>query len=396
MTKRLLLLLALSAIAALAWSDKGHKMVPELALKSLPPEVPVLRAYSATVVDAGPEPDRWRGGKPPIKDAQEPDHFIHLDQAAFLNPFPPTRHKFIEAVYAEAARAHSPLRPEALGYQPYITLEVFERLRVSFGEYTRLRLLKLPTRETERRIAFYAGWLSHYVADGAQPLHVTEHYDGWVGANPDGFTTERGIHARFEATFVEENISAAEVSALPARRVTVGDPMADYLAYLRQSAGLVRRLYELDKTRAFTGQGSAEGRQFVTERLAAGRDMLAALWLAAWQQSRWDGCIPYTDAPSHTSQVGCVSGTVWMMGAAGAAPGAAAAPPGARGPLWLSFCRGTSDCALRILIPAGARAQFPTAEALHGKSFNFIGGITTIGGRPAMILNERGQIRPGR
>lgn len=397
MTKRLLALLVLSAIGAHGWSDKGHKMVPDLALKSLPADVPVLRAYSATVVDAGPEPDRWRGGRPPIKDAQEPDHFIHLDQAAFLNPFPPTRHKFIEAVYAEAARTASALRPEALGYQPYIVVEVYERLRVAFGEYARLRLLKLPTREAERRIAFYAGWLSHYVADGAQPLHVTEHYDGWVGANPDEFTTERGIHARFESTFVEENISAADVAALPAKRVAVGDPLADYLAYLRESAGLVRRLYELDKAGAFTGPGTAEGRRFVTERLAAGRDVLAALWQAAWQQSRWEGCITFTEAPSHTTRVGCVTGTVWTTrtGTGGAAAAASTAAAG-RGPLWLSFCRDTRDCALSILIPAGARDRFPGPEALDGKAFNFVGLISSFGTRPVMVLTERGQIRPPR
>ena len=33
-------------------------------------------------------------------------------------------------------------------------------------------------------IAFYMGWVGHYVADAAQPLHNSMHHDGWSGANP--------------------------------------------------------------------------------------------------------------------------------------------------------------------------------------------------------------------
>ena len=35
-------------------------------------------------------------------------------------------------------------------------------------------------------IAFYMGWVGHYVADAAQPLHNSIHHDGWSGANPKG------------------------------------------------------------------------------------------------------------------------------------------------------------------------------------------------------------------
>ena len=42
----------------------------------------------------------------------------------------------------------------------------------------------------EQAILFYAGWLGHYVGDGSQPLHTTIQYNGWVGPNPHGYTTE--------------------------------------------------------------------------------------------------------------------------------------------------------------------------------------------------------------
>src|SRR5581483_1165465 len=60
---------------------------------------------------------------------------------------------------------------------------------------------------------FYAGWLGHYVGDGAQPLHVTVQYNGWTGPNPNGYTTAHQIHSQFEGAFVAANIHAPEVEA---------------------------------------------------------------------------------------------------------------------------------------------------------------------------------------
>ena len=45
-----------------------------------------------------------------------------------------------------------------------------------------------------RSIAVYhLGCLSHYVADIAQPLHTTKHFNGWVGSNPSGVPVAREI-----------------------------------------------------------------------------------------------------------------------------------------------------------------------------------------------------------
>ncbi len=385
MLSRLTILLLSFAVLLPGWTDKGHRIAPELALKLLPADVPVLRVYASAVIDAGPEPDRWRAGLPPIKDAQEPDHFINLEMTSFLAAFPPTRHRFIEEVYAESERSGSRLRPETVGYQPYIVAEIFERLRLAFGEYNRLRLLGRPSREVQRRIAFYAGWLSHYVADGAQPLHATIHYDGWVGPNPEGFSSERGLHNKFEGAFVEQNISPADVVAVAPQPVAIRDLAADYLAYLRQSLSLVRRLYELDKAGGFDGAGTAEGRRFVAERLAAGRDMLAAVWSAAFQQGAWLGCIPYGEAVAHAGQAGCVTGT---LVSAHELPTTRAPAP-----LALSFCPEGGACPLEIVIPGNARARFPRPSALQGKARKFIGLVTVRDARASMWLSDPAAIR---
>ena len=378
----LVLLLLFPALLP-AWTDKGHRKIPAAALRQLPADVPVLRAYASTVIDAGPEPDRWRVGLPVIKEAQEPDHFIHVEMTEFLKEFPATRPKFIEAVYAEAARTSQPLRPEAIGFQPYIVLEIFERLRVSFAGYARQRLFNEPTAETERRIAFYAGWLSHYVTDGAQPHHASIHYDGWQGENPGGFTTQRGIHYKFEGAFVERNIEPPDLDAAPARRPEIRDVFAGYIAYLRQAAGRVRRLYELDKDRAFDETGTPEGKRFVVERMAAGRDMLAAVWTAAWEQAQWQGCLPFEQAAAYVGRFGCVTGTVVNT----------SKPPSPAAPLYLNFCEDYRACAMSVMIGSRVRGDFPEAEKLAGRKAEFVGMISLAGGRPVLIVNERRQLR---
>jgi len=51
------------------------------------------------------------------------------------------------------------------------------------------------------------GVWSHYVGDASQPLHVSEHFDGWGPfPNPRGFSTAKGIHANFECAYVRANV----------------------------------------------------------------------------------------------------------------------------------------------------------------------------------------------
>jgi hypothetical protein len=62
-------------------------------------------------------------------------------------------------------------------------------------------------------IAFYMGWVEHYVADAAQPLHNSIHHDGWSGADPRGYTRDPQIHGRFEWQYVDL-IAVTEEDAL--------------------------------------------------------------------------------------------------------------------------------------------------------------------------------------
>ena len=272
------------------WGNEGHLYVNRVAAQKIPAEMPrFLRRAVAELTYLGPEPDRWRNpSEYALKNAQEPDHFIDLERVAWLDPLPQGRYEFYRKLYEKRATTadHSDdYLPEHVGLQPYIAMEIYGRLKASFREYRELTASHQPTRPVQQAIIFYAGWLGHYVADGSQPLHTTIHYNGWVGPNPKGYTTQHGIHAAFESTYVAQNITAKDFAKLVHSPERLADPFARYLEYLRESNRQVETVYTLEKAGGFTGKGSPEAFDFTTRRLAAGSQMLLDLWYTAWLDS---------------------------------------------------------------------------------------------------------------
>lgn len=289
----LLSLFALQTPLAFGWGNEGHIYVNRVAAQKIPADMPrFLRRAVTEIAYLGPEPDRWRSPSEfALKNAQEPDHFIDLERVDWLNPLPPGRYEFYRKLYEKrAATPDHPddYLPERVGLQPYITMEVFGRLKSAFREYRQLHATHQSTAPVEHAIVFYTGWLGHYVADGSQPLHTTIKYNGWVGPNPKQYTTEHGIHALFETTYVAQNITAKDFAGLVHAPVRINDPFQQYVSYLRDSNSRVETVYAIEKAGGFIGRGSPEAFTFTTQRLAAGSQELLDLWYTAWIDSAVD------------------------------------------------------------------------------------------------------------
>ncbi len=118
------------------------------------------------------------------------------------------------------------------------------------------------------------------------PLHTSIKYNGWVGPNPNGYTTEHHIHSLFESDFVHTNVKQQEVTPLiSSKPVVLGDVFTDYMAYLRHSNTLVEQTYQLEKAGAFAGAGTSQGKAFVEQQLAAGATELRNMIYTAWVKS---------------------------------------------------------------------------------------------------------------
>ena len=270
--------------AARAWGNEGHRLINRLASANLPADVPAFLRSQAAVNEIeylGPEPDRWRSpAEPELAAAQAPEHFIDLEPADALGPLPRRRLDFEAKVFAAGQR------PEKIGLQPWEATEVWQRLKAALREYRTLAAAGQDTRGVEAAALFYAGWLGHYVGDASQPLHTTIQYNGWVGPNPNGYTTAHQIHWQFEGPFVGANLHESEVlpKMKPAMAIQ-GDIFDDYVAYLRETKTHVEKVYQLEKAGGFVGAGTAESRDFTAARLAAGAGKLCDMIYTAWLES---------------------------------------------------------------------------------------------------------------
>jgi hypothetical protein len=287
-----LVFLVIQPTTTYAWGNGGHRLVNKLAASTLPTSVPMfLRSEEAVneIEYLGPEPDRWRSpAEPELNAAQAPEHFIDLEPADALGPLPHRRLDFEAKVFAAGER------PEKIGLQPWEATEVWERLKAALREYRTLSAAKQDTRGVEAAALFYAGWLGHYVGDASQPLHTTIQYNGWVGPNPNGYTTEHKIHWQFEGPFVDANLHEPEVRAkMTETKAIDGDMFGAYVAYLRQTKTYVERVYQLEKVGGFVGAGTPESREFTAERLAAGASMLRDMIYTAWLESAKPVADPY-------------------------------------------------------------------------------------------------------
>jgi hypothetical protein len=281
-----------------AWGREGHLMINKLAIEKLPADVPAFLktpAAEAEITWLGPEPDRWKSPlEPELGSASSPEHYIDFEYADVILPstggkLPRRRFDYLAALYAatlthpEMARD---LRPERVGLLPYEGVEIFERLQAAFRSYRDLKAKNLDAAPAEHAAIFYAGWLGHYVADGSQPLHVTQNFNGWtMKDNPHNYANDHTIHSRFESGFVSRNIKAADVDPLITPVHPLGDPFEDFVAYLRTTQSNVERVYQFDQQHAFDGAGTDESRKFTEDRLAAGASMLRDLIDTAWINS---------------------------------------------------------------------------------------------------------------
>src|SRR4051812_280951 len=82
--KRLVFLLLLAMAApAFAWDANGHRIIPQLAVESMAPDVPDWLkdpAIIAQIADQSTVPDRWRSDRiPQLTHLNNPDHYLDVE-----------------------------------------------------------------------------------------------------------------------------------------------------------------------------------------------------------------------------------------------------------------------------------------------------------------------------
>lgn len=268
------------------WGEAGHTMAGRAAGTNLPEAMPAFFRSSAEQLGwLNYEPDRWRENE--MVEANEAfryDHYVDLEVIPAEIRSARDRFEYLSALQRTGMQRPS----RDAGLLVYRIIELEQRLTIGFTNWRRTS----DARERawlEQRILQDAGILGHYATDAANPHHTTIHHNGWAenAANPEGYTTDRTFHWRFEGEFVQTHVTFDEVVARVRPDVThFRDIRAAVWDFVLASHGRLTELYRLEKQEAFGGgtQGSAH-EQFALERLAAGAEFLRSLWWTAWLNS---------------------------------------------------------------------------------------------------------------
>lgn len=293
------LALALTAVPppVRAWGTTGHRIVGEVAMQSLPDDVPAFLTSPgavATIAQLATEMDRVKGAGHSFDRDEDPAHYVDIGDdrriagTVALSALPSD----MEAYAAALQQGNSD--PYKVGYLPYAIADGWQVLRKDFAYWRVFDYLARKASSERDRTAFtnerllreqlaiyQLGIWSHFVGDGSQPLHVSVHYN------------DRGIHAPFEGAFVRAHVTEAAVAKLvptggprpPERTIEERELLDEIGLYLRASNDEEPQLYAIARRSSGFTRPTPEAIAFATARVADGARELRDLIVLAWDDS---------------------------------------------------------------------------------------------------------------
>lgn len=165
------------------WGYIGHKHIALNAPKYYAKQLPISSEWTDTIVTHSSDADfRKKYDKTEI-----PKHYIDIDNyPEFIKTGQITQN------YDSLIISHSKDYVIEQGTLPWATIAAYDSLVI---------LLK---RGNIHEAILIAADLSHYVADGHMPLHISANYDGQFSGN-------NGIHSRYETDMVNKYINEINI-----------------------------------------------------------------------------------------------------------------------------------------------------------------------------------------
>jgi hypothetical protein len=305
---------------ALAWDYENHRAIALLALQSLPTNFPAFVRTPEAEERIGflsGEADRWRNSPDlPFRHATGPDHYIDIEELADygMKPemLPVFRYDFVAelALFRKANPGKiPPPEPskntdhtrELVGLLPWTITESSGHLKSCFSYLKAFEEdggTADEVREAKANIVYRMGVMSHFAGDAGQPLHTTIHHHGWVGDNPNGYTTNSRIHSWIDGGYLTRvggvDIKGMTAKLRPAQPVSIdGRPakpeelLQAVMLFLTEQNKEVAIFYQMEKDGEFSGQGEQgrKGKAYLEKQMLKSAQLLGDLWYSAWVQA---------------------------------------------------------------------------------------------------------------
>jgi S1/P1 Nuclease len=226
--KFLLIILLLPIGFIYSWGEKGHAVINAKAVALLPQEMDSFKIWKDYLAEHASDADIRRK----TDKTEAPRHYIDID---FYKEF--LSGKMVENK-DELISKYGDSTVTAKGILPWATLQTLNNLTEAFKEKNRDKIL------------IYAADLGHYVADGHQPMHTTENYNGQL-------TGQKGVHFRYEVTMVDKHINTLEQITDSSNVDYISTPLNFIFNYISNANSVNVVLLDADKL-AHEEAGSTE------------------------------------------------------------------------------------------------------------------------------------------
>ncbi len=204
--------------SAFPWGEKGHKLINKMSVNYLPKAMKPFMKWGDYLEEHAADADMRKK----IDKTESAKHYIDIDYyKEFLEGKMIHDKDSLIAEYGE----HEVLKQ---GVLPWATLKTYRNLITAFRNHDKKKAL------------FYAADLGHYVADGHQPMHTVMNYNGQL-------TGQKGVHARYEITMVDEHLDELQKSFEINTASYVKNPLDFIFNYISNSNAVCDVLFDADK-----------------------------------------------------------------------------------------------------------------------------------------------------
>ncbi len=337
------LLIAVSTKEAWAWGERGHNAIARVASRLVATQKDAdIAAFGALLQrrehmlgHLANVPDIvWRSAGKEVDAFNSPSHFVDMDyilpESKVLLPkdYPKDFEAYKKALVSNCAKKQlscAPGESEAekvskAGHAPYRVQQLSQELTRMFSELKKMEADPKATKEAKAALTdqalLYAGVLAHFIGDLANPHHTSQDYDGWL-------SDQGGLHSYFESEQVdvqgldlEQAMFSQAQKDQPALQIfgkATKDPLTmawdlasashtrlETLLEIDRKYSLIKKSDQVKRSKALRkapSEVATEYRSFLVERLAAGADALATVWIAAWEaggKPKFDGYQSYS------------------------------------------------------------------------------------------------------